>query len=696
MGLLSSWWRARRDAGSSRERRASRHAEQLEAELSTLLANTSIGVALVDESKRILRANAAMERFLGYGPGELVGVSLREVSHPDDYAADASSFEQVGAGSLTAYQMEKRYLRRDGTIVVGRLIAALLRELDDGSRCLLGMVEDITEQRRVKEQLDASLAQLAAANYRLKLYLERAPLASIVWGPDQIVREWNPAAERMFGYTAAEAIGRNVYDLTSTPESLAVAARVREQFLAGKPYPEKHVVKNRRKDGTEIYCEWHFTIVTQFSDALNGVIAFGTDVTARIRDEQERRHLESSLRQAQKMQSLGTLAGGIAHDFNNILLAISGNTKLAMEELPPDHNAMRSLEEIGRASARASSIVNQILMFGRREEHYERVPVNLSGMIDEALTLLRATLPARIALRTAIEPELPAVNADPGQLHQIVLNLATNAAHAIGDDAGAVHIGLLQVDIDESLMRKLSLPRSGKYVRMTVRDTGAGMTPEVLERIFEPFFTTKPRGQGTGLGLSVVHGIVRSHEGAIEVASRPGSGSSFHVYLPVASGDAKAPAPGTQEPQRGAGQHILYLDDEESLVFLITRVLERLGYRVTGFTDAEAALAAFRAAPASFDAVVTDLSMPGLSGNDVAKQILAVRPDIPIVMTSGYVRAEDRALALATGVRELVMKPNTVDALGQVLHRLLREAAGNWEEAPSPGPPPLRGGGGVG
>lgn len=673
MGLLTHWWRAR-NKGISPKARIARHAQQLEVELATLFENAMLGIAIIDESNRIVRANAAMERFLGYGPGELAGVLVSSVSHPEDWATDLDSMEQLKASAGSAYQMEKRYLRRDGTMVFGRLIASLVRRLDDGSTYVLGMVEDITEQRLMKERLDASLAQLAAANYRLKLYLERAPLASIVWGPDQILREWNPAAERIFGYTAAEAIGRNVYDLISTPEGLARVARVREKFLAGEPYPDMHVTKNRRKDGTEIYCEWYFTIVSHSSDAVNGVIAFGTDVTARIRDEQERRHLEATLRQAQKMQSLGTLAGGIAHDFNNILLAISGNARLAMEELEPAHAASRSLEEIRKASARASSIVNQILMFGRREDQLERVPVNLSAIIDEALALLRATLPARVTLLTNVQPDLPLVNADPGQLHQVLLNLATNSAHAVGEQAGAVHIDVVQVDIDEQLMHKLALPHSGQYVRMTVRDTGAGMSSDVLERIFEPFFTTKPRGEGTGLGLAVVHGIVRAHEGAIEVASKRGSGSSFHVYLPIANPQGIAHAQQAPRSPRGEGQRILYIDDEEPLVFLITRVLERLGYRVAGFTDAEAALAAFRDDPTGFDAVVTDLSMPGLSGIDVAKRVLAQRSDIPVVLTSGYVRAEDRALALETGVREVVMKPNTVDALGQVLHRLLNEA----------------------
>jgi PAS domain S-box-containing protein len=544
-----------------------------------------------------------------------------------------------------------------------------------------GIQEQGIQEQGIQEQLDASLARLAAVNYRLKLYFERAPLASIVWGPDQLVREWNPAAESMFGYTAAEAIGRNVYELTATPEGLQSIERVREKFLAGEPFPDVSIVKNRRKDGTEIYCEWYFTIVAQFSDALNGVIAFGTDITARIKDEEERRQLETNLRQAQKMQSLGTLAGGIAHDFNNILLAIAGNTKLAMQELPSEHSAQRSLLEVSKASARASSIVNQILMFGRREDRFERVPVSLRTIVEEVLALLRATLPARIAIRTTIADELPDVNADPGQLHQVLLNLATNGAHAIGDRAGSLDIRIRMAQPGADALHRLHLSQSGRYVKVSVSDSGIGMTAAVLDRIFEPFFTTKPRGQGTGLGLAVVHGIVRAHDGAIDVSSTPESGSTFDVYLPVMSGSTPELVTPAQSVQRGSGQQILYVDDEEALVYLITRVLERLGYQVAGFTDANAALAAFRATPDAYDALVTDLSMPSLSGNDLAKQVLAIRPQLPVVMTSGYVRTEDRALALTIGVRELVMKPNTVDALGLALHRLLNAAAQRGQEA---------------
>jgi CheY-like chemotaxis protein len=262
---------------------------------------------------------------------------------------------------------------------------------------------------------------------------------------------------------------------------------------------------------------------------------------------------------------------------------------------------------------------------------------------------------------------------DASQIHQVLLNLATNAAYAMGETGGTLLIELAPAAVDAEVARRSTDLRPGAYACISVQDTGVGMTPQVAERIFEPFFTTKPRGQGTGLGLSVVHGIMHAHGAAITVDTAPGKGSTFRVYLPA----IPTAAPDTPcEPSavdRGAGQRILYVDDEEPLVYLLTRILERLGYAVTGFIDAHSALDAFKADPDAFDVVVTDLSMPGLSGHDLAREVLKIRPALPVVMTSGYVRAADRELALQIGVRELVLKPDTAQALGEVLHRLLNE-----------------------
>jgi PAS domain S-box-containing protein len=667
VAALTHWWRNWR-----RNRRAGAGLLQsIEAQFAALLVNAEIGLAITDDHGTFLRTNAALQRFLGYDAGELGGRSMCALSHPQDAASHESLCAEMQTGKRSSYRVEQRFVRRDGSIAWGRLtVSALRTATGQGQRCAY-LVEDITQERATQERLDATLLAASEANLRLKMYLQRSPLACILWDRNQIIREWNPAAEEMFGYSAVEAIGRGVYELTMMPDAMRVVERVCGELCVGREHPDGIVIDNRRKDGSRFTCHWHFTVIDAAQDGCDAVIAFGIDISSRLRGEQERRILEANLRHAQKMQSLGTLAGGIAHDFNNILLAISGNARLAVQELSPDHAAQVSLREVTRAANRAASIVNQILLFSRREDEPAHAPVQLSQLVSEALGLLRATIPARIAFKTDLQAQLPLVQGDAAQLHQVLVNLATNAAYAMSERGGRMSIELRRLLVDATDTRALSGLQPGQHVRLSVSDTGAGMSPAVVERIFEPFFTTKPQGQGTGLGLSVVHGIVAAHRGAITVNSIEGQGSTFHVYLPALLQPASASATAAVSVERGRGQHVLYLDDEEPLVYLVKRVLERLGYRVSGFTEPQEALQAFAAAPVAFDAVITDLSMPGLSGTDFAKQILQLRGDVPVIITSGYVRTQDREAALKAGVRELVLKPNTVEELGSVLHKLL-------------------------
>jgi CheY-like chemotaxis protein len=372
------------------------------------------------------------------------------------------------------------------------------------------------------------------------------------------------------------------------------------------------------------------------------------------------------------MQAIGTLAGGIAHDFNNILLAIIGNAELTRQRLlAGEKEVLDSIAEIQRAGTRAKELVQRILTFSRPQEHQLR-PIRLEPVLKEAVTLLRSTLPAGIDMRMYCAPDVPAVWADASQIHQIIVNLATNASHAL-EGGGEVEIRLESSNVDASLRQLHQDLQPGPHLHLSVRDTGKGMSEEIAARIFEPFFTTKPPGQGTGLGLSVVHGIVRNHGGAVVVESEPGQGSTFHIYLPATDEEVTAVAAKPASPWecRGKGEHILYLDDEEPLVELAVHFLERLGYRVSGFTLAAEALARFRAAPYAFDLVITDLNMPGSSGMAVAKQLLKIRPDVPVVLASGYVRQSEIEDARALGIREVILKPNTVEEFGPVVQRLL-------------------------
>ena len=383
----------------------------------------------------------------------------------------------------------------------------------------------------------------------------------------------------------------------------------------------------------------------------------------------DRKRAEEALRASQKLEALGTMAGGIAHDFNNLLFAILGNAHLAAEELPQGHVVLERIAEIEKASRRATDLVRRVLAFSRPQST-SRPVVQLEGVVEDALRLVRATLPAGIAIQTSFPAVLPLVACEVGAVEQIVVNLATNASHAIGSRPGRIVVSLDETTADESGLASLVDSAAGRFVRLTFSDDGSGMAPETLRRAFDPFFTTKPTGSGTGLGLSVIHGIMKSHGGAVTAESAPGKGATFRLYFPVASG-APSPAAVRGKAPEGRGERILYVDDEEALVLLLERFLVRCGYDVTGETDPVKALALFRADPDAFDAVVTDLSMPGMSGFDLVREIRAIRSGVPIILASGYVTAEDEAAARKAGNLELVLKPGTVEEFGEALRVVL-------------------------
>ncbi|HKP74840.1 MAG TPA: ATP-binding protein [Longimicrobiaceae bacterium] len=389
------------------------------------------------------------------------------------------------------------------------------------------------------------------------------------------------------------------------------------------------------------------------------------------RDEAERRRqgLESQLRQAQKMDALGTLAGGIAHDFNNILAAIGGNVELAQAELRDGTFVWEYLDDIARAHARATDLVRRILLFSRQQES-ERTVIQVEEVVQEALRLLRSSLPASIEVRASYAPELPPVLADPTQIHQIVMNLGTNAGQAMQEFGGVLSVDVSTARVEESGGPSAEL-QPGLYVCVAVGDTGTGMSSDIRERLFEPFFTTKGV-EGTGLGLSVVHGIVREHGGAITVDSELGKGSLFRVYLPVTETPAAA-APADPDVVSGSGEHIMYVDDEEALVFLMCRILRRMGYQCTGFSDPSEALHAFRTNPHAFHAVITDLTMPVMTGVELAQALLRVRPDTPVAIASGYGDIDPEALHTAN-IRTRIRKPATFAELSHAVRGLLGSA----------------------
>jgi PAS domain S-box-containing protein len=639
-----------------------KHAEETlrnsERRFRALIEHSLDSIAVIDANNHIFYLSPAVETVEGYRPEELIGRSGIENTHPDDLPLVGRIVEQLMANPGKAIPVLWRRRHKDGRWIWLEGFATNL--LDDPA--VLGIV---TNYHDVSERKQAEQA-LAAERTLLRTLIDALPDVVFTKDTRGHFMICNDAEIRHLGFSREEELkGKTVFDVY--PRDLAELYHADDmRAVRGEP------VLNREEPSlnAEGKVRWYLTIKVPLknqADEIIGLVGMSRDIT-------DRKNSEELLRRTHKMEALGTLAGGIAHDFYNILLAISGNTRLAIADLPAEHAAHESLAEIVKASARAAELVRRILSFSRPQEP-KRETLRLQPVVEEALKLLRSTLPAMVQIQCDFAPSVPSVSADAGQVHQIMMNLTTNAAHAIGDKVGRIEIALTALTVGADLVQLSGDLRQGRYARLMVSDDGCGMDKRTLERIFDPFFTTKPAGQGTGLGLSVVHGIMRGHDGAVTVYSQPGKGTTFHLYFPAAQSEVAVEADEQRAPPSARGERVLYVDDEPALVQLATRALGRLGYRVTGYDDAAQALQEFQARPDDFDAVVTDLSMPGMSGFELARAVLARRPDIPVVLTSGYVRPQDEETARKIGVRSVILKPNTIDDLGRVLDELLQARA---------------------
>ena len=379
---------------------------------------------------------------------------------------------------------------------------------------------------------------------------------------------------------------------------------------------------------------------------------------------------EKQLQQMMKLQAIGTLAGGIAHDFNNILFPIVGYTELTMDDIPKDSQARQNLEEILKATNRAKELVQQILTFSR-QDCQERKPLQVQYLIKEALKLLRATIPSSIEIECDIDNTCGPIRGNPTQIHQIIMNLCTNAYHAMQESGGKLEVSLKEIYISyEQSLDRVGM-KIGKHIELMVKDSGQGMEPQVMERIFEPYYTTKEQGKGTGLGLSVIHGIIKNHGGDIAVSSQPGKGATFKVYLPII--DDIEEEIQIDEPLIAVNgkERILLVDDEEQIIDIEQQILERLGYKVTPKTDSEEALEEFAAQPDRFDLVITDMTMPKMTGDQLARRMMAIKPQIPVILCTGFNETISEEKALAMGIDKFVMKPIVKDELASTIRTVL-------------------------
>jgi PAS domain S-box-containing protein len=621
-----------------------------ELELRTIFESAAIGIALVDEEGRPRRSNTALQKMLGYSGDELARMRFAEFTHPDDAGSDLESYRRMLAGEISSYQLEKRFLHRSGHVVWGRLTASLVR-IEGRALFGIGMVEDITANKLAQARISAQAA-----------LLDQATDAILVRSSEGVIEYWNRGAQRLYGWSSEEVVGRNVVDLLYRDPVQYFGAQNR--LLAEGSWSGELVQQTQSGQQVTVECRW--TLARDESGGTGKVLAINTDVT-------DKKRLEAQIISAQRMESLGTLAGGIAHDFNNILAAIVANVSLARDDVGYDHPAQMALSEINDASLRAAALVRQILTFSRRRPPERRV-IRLDAVVTEALKLLRATLPASIRIETALDADAPAVFADPTQVHQVVMNLGTNAAHAMRERGGVLGIRCEGVSLEGSRGLALGELQPGSYTRLVIEDNGVGMSRDTLKRVFEPFFTTKGPGEGTGLGLSVVHGVMRAHEGGVEVVSNEGEGSRFELYFPATPATYEQAMRANQASIRGRGERILCVDDELSILRATTLILERLGYEAVPHSEPARALAEL-SAPTHFDAIVTDCSMPTIWGLEFVREVLARRPSIPIVMMSGLLEPGLERALRDVGVREFVSKPATVEELGAALSRSINAHA---------------------
>lgn len=509
---------------------------------------------------------------------------------------------------------------------------------------------------------------LQQSTHRYKTLFEGANDAIFLFDLEDRIRDANRVACERLGYSHPQLLNMSPMDISTAEEAVMWPKRLQQLRKIGYLiYETVYRAKNGRLIPIEVSSR-----VIEF-DEEPSILIIARDISDRKEAEKEKIQLQLQLRQAQKMEAIGTLAGGIAHDFNNILQAIIGYTEITLFQIKEQTKAKDSLNEIIKACDRAKDLINQILSFSRRKEQ-KRKPIQISLMVKEVLKLIKASFPATIDIRQNIHPDSGMVEADPIQIHQIMMNLCTNAYHAMREKGGTLEVVLRPVEIlSESAGENPELT-PGAYVELVVKDNGYGISADKIDRIFEPYYTTKEMGEGTGLGLAVVHGIIKSYGGAVKVHSQPGKGSAFHVFFPRMIQEIKVAGPGPQKKENilGGNENILLVDDDQAIVYIVKQMLENLGYNVTAKYSSMDALAHFSSQRNHFDLVITDMTMPKMTGDILAQRISQMRPDIPIILFTGYgdMIAQEKAKAL--GIRAFLMKPLQTRDLARTIREILK------------------------
>jgi PAS domain S-box-containing protein len=635
----------------SERKRTQEELKKSEEKYRTILENIEEGYYEVDLAGNFTFFNDSIKKILGYGRDELIAMNNRQYTDQENAKKLYQAFNKVFTTGRPTKEFDWKIIRKDGSERYVEASVSVLQDARGEPMGFRGIVRDITERKEAEEALRDS-------KEKYRLLVDNAH-DGIFIAQGGLIKFQNPKAQEILGCSAHELSETPFIDLVH-PEDRRLLPKKRESRHKGEGTPSTYSVRITKKSGEELWVQINAVDIKWEREAAT--LNFVRDITIEKR-------LEAQLLQAQKMEAIGTLAGGIAHDFNNILSSVIGYTELALEEVSKEGLLHSNLQEVLKAGRRARDLVRQILAFSRQSDQ-ELKPLEISPIIKETLKLLRASLPSTINIKQHMGANLGTVMTDPTQVNQILMNLCTNAAHAMGKNGGTLEVNLEKVGNGTDVGVRFPGLSPGPYVKLTVSDNGHGMAPEVKERIFDPYFTTKEKGEGTGLGLAMVHGIVKSHGGTITVYSEPEMGATFHVYLPINETETDQ-ATGSEETIPTGSERILFVDDEQPIVDIAKQMVEQLGYSMVTRTSSLEALELFRAKPDEFDLVITDMTMPNMTGEELANELMFIRPDIPIILCTGFSRSVTEKKAKAMGIQAFILKPILRQELAETIRRVL-------------------------
>jgi PAS domain S-box-containing protein len=627
--------------------------KESEEKYRTILENIEEGYYEVDLAGNFTFFNGSIQKILGYDRNQLMDMNNRRYTDEENAKKLYQAFNKVYTTGRPTKEFDWKIIRKDGSERYVEASVSLLKDSEGEPIGFRGIVRDITERKEAEEALRES-------KEKYRLLVDHAH-DGIFIAQGGLIKFQNPKAQEILGSSTHELLETPFIDLVH-PEDRRLLPKSQEKRREEEDTPSTYSfsLRIRNRSGEELWVQINAVDIKW--EGKPATLNFVTDITFEKR-------LEAQLLQAQKMEAIGTLAGGIAHDFNNILSSVIGYTELAAEEVPKGGLLHSNLQEVLKAGRRARDLVRQILAFSRQSDQELR-PLEISPIIKETLKLLRASLPSTIEIKQHIGVDLGTVMTDPTQVNQILMNLCTNAAHAMGENGGTLDVSLEKVGNGTDVGVRFAGLSPGPYLKLTVGDNGHGMAPEVQERIFDPYFTTKEKGEGTGLGLAMVHGIVKSHGGTITVYSEPEMGSTFHVYLPIMETETDQDT-GSEETIPTGSERILFVDDEQPIVDIAKQMVEQLGYTVLTRTSSLEALELFRTKPDEFDLVITDMTMPNMTGEELANELMFIRPDIPIILCTGFSRRVTEKKAKAMGIQAFILKPILRQELAETIRRVL-------------------------